>query len=173
MKRLFAAFLCLSLCACLSSCASPTEGSASIGEYERGWDDGYDLGYYDGHEDGHDQGYDDGYEEGTKNGSSEDSYDNGYNDGYQDGATFTCLFLGDVDRALKSAYKGSSWGTFIDAYDQYISNIYDDRETRSKLFWSLVSVKSGDGLTTEERDLLISTFGEELFSRNDIELKTK
>lgn len=165
MKRLFAVFLCLCLCACLSSCASTDDSSESIGEYERGWDDGYDLGYYDG------------YEEGAKSGGNGDSYEDGYNDGSNDGyyagAAYTCLFFGDVDRAIKSAYKGSAWGTFIDAYDQYISNIYDDKETKSKLFWAFVSVKSGDGLTIEERDLLISTFGKELFTRNDIELKIK
>lgn len=159
MKRLFAVFLCLSLCACLSSCASNDSSSKSIDNYDIGYEAGYDDGYFEAESE-----HEDDYQEG---------YNEGYDEGYQDGATFTCLYFGDVDRALKSAYKGSSWGTFIDAYDEYISNIYDDRETRSKLFWSLVSVKSGDGLTTEERDLLISTFGEDLFTRNDIELKTK
>ena len=165
MKRLFAVFLCLCLCACLSSCAPTDDMSESVGEYDRGWNDGYDLGYYEG------------YEDGTKSGGDEDRYEVGYNDGNNDGyyagATYTCLFFGDVDRAFKSAYKGSAWGIFIDAYDQYISNIYDDRETKSKLFWALVSVKSGDVLTIEERDLLISTFGKELFTQNDIELKIK
>lgn len=162
MKRLFTVLLCLCLCAYLSSCTSDDGRYESIGEYERGWDDGYDLGYYDG------------YEDGAKHGGDGDSYEDGYNDGYNDGyyagATYTCLFYGDVDRAFKSAYKGSAWGTFIDAYDQYISNIYDDRETKSKLFWAFVSVKSGNGLTTEEKDLLISTFGKDFFIRNDIEL---
>lgn len=163
MKRLFSVLICLCICVCLSSCTSTDGRTDAIDEYERGWDDGYDLGYYDGHE------------EGTKHGSDEDSYDDGYddghNDGYYAGATYTCIFFGDVDRAIRSAYKGSAWHTFIDAYDQYISNIYDDDETRSELFWSLVSVESGDGLTAEEKDLLISTFGEELFIRNDIELE--
>lgn len=165
MKRLFSAILFLCLCFCFSSCASAGVSSEPIGEYERGWDDGYDLGYYDG------------YEDGTKSSSDEDSYEDGYNDGNHDGyyagATYTCLFFGDIDRAFQSAYKGSAWGTFIDAYDQYISNIYDNSETKSKLFWAFVSVKSGDGLTAEEEDLLISTFGEDFFSRNDINLKTK
>ena len=158
MKRIFSVVLCLCLCTFLSSCTSTDGRSESVGEYERGWDDGYSLGYYDG------------YEEGTKCGSDEDSYDDGYNDGYYAGASYTCLFFGDVDRAFRSAYKGSAWHTFIDAYDQYISNIYDDDETRSELFWALVSVKSGGGLTAEEKDLLISTFGEDLFIRNDIVL---
>ena len=168
MKRLFAMCLCLCLCASLSSCAFPGGVPDSSSEYERGWDDGYDLGYYDGYEEGHDEGrseaeleYEDEYSVG---------YNDGSNDGYYEGATYTCLFYGDVDRAFKSAYKGSAWGVFIYAYDQYIHNIYDDDETRSELFWALVSVKSGDGLTTEERSLLISTFGKELFEQNDIEI---
>ena len=159
MRKLVSVVLCLCICACLSSCSSTDDRSESIGEYERGWDDGYSLGYYDG------------YEEGTKSGGDEDSYEDGYNEGYQAGATYACIFYDDVDRAFRSAYKGSAWHTFIDAYDQYISNIYDDDETRSQLFWAFVSVKSGDGLTTEERDLLISTFGEGLFIRNDIDLQ--
>ena len=165
MKRLFSVVLCLCLCACLSSCS--TEYKSHISDY--------DTGYYEGYESGHEDGFDDGFKEGYNEAELEyeDKYSEGYNDGYQDGATYTCLFFGDVDRALKSAYKGSSWGTFINAYDQYISNIYDDSETKSKLFWAFASIKSGDGLTTDERDLLISTFGEDLFIRNNIELKIK
>ena len=162
MKKLFSAVLCLCICVCLSSCTSTDDRSDSIGEYERGWDDGYNLGYYDG------------YEEGTKSGSDEDKYKDGYNDGNNDGyyagATYTCLFYGDVDRAIRSAHKGSAWYTFIDAYDQYVSNIYDDSETRSELFWALVSATISKDATDEEIGLLYSTFGKELFTRNDISL---
>ena len=169
MKRLFAVFLCLSLCACLSSCS--TEYKTQISDY--------DTGYYEGYESGREDGFHEGYKEGYNEAELEyedkysDGYNDGSNDGYYEGATYTCLFFGDVDRAFKSAYKGSSWGVFIYAYDQYISNIYDDDETKSELFWAFVSLKSGDGLTTKERDLLVSTFGEDLFSRNGIELKIK
>ena len=144
MKRLFAVLLCLCICACLFSCASPDGGSASTGEYERGWDDGYDLGYYDGHEDG---------------------YDEGQHFGYQAGATYTCVFFGDIERAFRCAKKGSAWYTLIDAYDQYEYDIYDDddKETRSKLFWALVSYTSADGATEEEYDLLFSAFGRDLY----------
>lgn len=159
--------LCLCLCACLSSCKSKQRDFAS--DYESDYDEGYRAGY----DAGFDEGFDEGYNEAEL--EHEDDYQEGYNsgnhDGYYAGATYTCLFFGDVDRAFRSAYKGSAWGTFIDAYDEYISNIYDDRETKSKLFWAFVSVKSGKGLTAEERDLLISTFGEDLFIRNDLELE--
>lgn len=166
MKRLIPVILSLCLCAVLLSCCG-----YSSKDLDEAWDDGYYAGYESGYEEGHNEGYreaeaeyEDDYTEG---------YNDGNNDGYYEGAVYTCLFFGDVDRAFKSAYKGSAWKVFIYAYDQYISNIYDDDETRSELFWAFVSVKSGDGLTTEERDLLISTFGEDFFSRNDIELKIK
>ena len=169
MKKLFPVALCVCLCVgLLSGCGFSQDDLDEAWEdgHEYGYESGYDAGFDDGsiscedHEDVYDEGYADGYSDGN-------------DDGYYAGATYTCLFYGDVDRAFRSAYKGSAWGTFIDAYDQYISNIYDDDETKSKLFWAFVSVKSGDGLTTEERDLLISTFGEDLFIRNDIELKAK
>ena len=156
MRKLFSVVLCLCLCACLFSCASPDGGSASIGEYERGWDDGYDLGYYDG------------YEEGSKHAGDGDSYETGYNDGQNDGyyagATYTCLFFGDIERAFKCAKNGSAWYALIDAYDQYEYDIYDDddKETRSKLFWALVSYTSEDGVTKEEYNLLYSAFSTDL-----------
>lgn len=156
MRKLFSVVLCLCLCACLFSCASPDGGSASFGEYERGWDDGYDLGYYDG------------YEEGSKHAGDGDSYETGYNDGQNDGyyagATYTCLFFGDIERAFKCAKNGSAWYALIDAYDQYEYDIYDDddKETRSKLFWALVSYTSEDGATMEEYNLLYSAFSTDL-----------
>ena len=157
-SRAIATVLCIGL---LSGCG------ISKDDLDKAWEDGYDEGFDEGImfceylEEDDDEDNDDGYENG---------YDDGYNDGYQAGATYVCLYYGDVDRAFQCAKKGSAWYTFIDAYDQYISNIYDDDETRSKLFWSLVSAKSGDGLTTEEKDLLISTFGKSLFARNGITL---
>ena len=170
MKSLFPKILCLCLCAVLlSGCG------LSQDDLDEAWEDGHEYGYEYGYYDGYDDGYDEGYLEAEC--EYEDDYMEGYNEGnnngYYEGATYTCLFYGDVDRAFKSAYKGSAWGTFIYAYDQYISNIYDDDETKSELFWAFVSLKSGDGLTTKERDLLVSTFGEDLFSRNGIELKIK
>lgn len=169
MKRLFLVLLCLSLCICFSSCTSNARISESSNDYDRGYDDGYQLGYYTGYEDG--TACDD--ESSDDDSDYQDGYNDGNYDGYYAGATYTCLFFGDVDRALRSAYKGSAWETFIDAYDQYISDIYENSETKSTLFWAFVSVKSGDGLTAEERDLLISTFGEDLFIKNNIELKVK
>ena len=170
MKKLFPAVLLLSIFVVLLSGCGITQD-----DLDKAWEAGYDTGHYEGYESGHEDGFDEGYNEAEL--EYEDKYSEGYNDGNSDGyyagATYTCLFYGDVDRAFQSAYKGSAWGTFIDAYDQYFSDIYDDRETKSKLFWAFVSVKSGDGLTIEERDLLISTFGEDLFARNDIDLLTK
>lgn len=165
MKKLFSALLCLCICVCLSSCTSADDRSDSIGEYDRGWDDGYSLGYYDGYEEGaeysgDEDSYEDGYEEGYDNG-----YDDGHSDGYYAGATYTCLFFGDIERAFKCAKNGSSWYTLIDAYDQYEYDIYDDddKETRSKLFWALVSYTSEDGATKEEYKLLYSAFGSDLY----------
>ena len=163
MKKLLLVVLCLCLCTVLlSGCGYSSK------DFDEAWDDGYYAGYS--------SGYDEGYEEGYREAESEyeDNYTEGYNDGnndgYYEGATYTCLFFGDVDRAFKSAYKGSAWKVFIYAYDQYITNIYDDDETSSKLFWAFVSVRSGNGLTAEEKELLIDTFGEGLFTRNGIEL---
>ena len=142
--------------------------------YEDGCDDGYDYGYDEGWNDGFDYGYDEALiwaeEDSDDNGGYEEAYDDGYNDGYYAGATYTCLFFGDVDRAFQSAINGCAWYTFIDAYDQYISNIFDDNETRSELFWSLVSVTLSNDPTEAEIELLVSTFGEELFIRNGIAL---
>lgn len=167
MKKLFPAVLILSLfVVCLSGCGITQD------DLDDEWEDGYWYGYESGYDAGFDEGFDEGYNEAEL--EYEDKYMEGYNDGNSDGyyagATYTCLFFGDVDRAVRSAYKGSAWGTFIDAYDQYISNIYDDDDTRSALFWAFVSVKSSNGMTAEERALLISTFGEDLFTRNGIKI---
>ena len=169
------AILFLVLCS-LSACGK--------GTYEDGYEDGYDAGYEVGCERGYDIGYDDGFDEGYNEGYDEgyyegfdnnDGYEVGYadgeNDGYYAGATYTCLFFGDVDRAFQSANNGCAWHAFIDAYDQYISNIFDDDETRSELFWSLISVTLNGDATEEEIELLISTFGENLFIRNGVNLR--
>jgi hypothetical protein len=155
MKKLTLIILLFFICICTSSCKQD-ENTDIIYEKEKIVEDRYEIGYNDGYSDCEME--------------HENDYSNGYNDGYQDGATYTCLFFGDVDRAIKSAYKGSSWACFISAYDQYIKDIYDDDETKSSLFWALASIKSKEGLTYEERDLLISTFGEDIFTRNDIDI---
>lgn len=169
MNKLFPAVLSLCLCASLlSGCG------LSQDDLDEAWEDGhaygYESGYYTGHEDGYDDGYDDGYFEAES--KHEDDYAEGYNDGNNDGyyagATYACLFFGDVDRAIRSAYKGSAWHAFIDAYDQYIENIYDDDETRSALFWAFVSATISKNATGKEIELLYTTFGRALFSRNNI-----
>ena len=138
--------------------------------YDEGFEDGYADGYADGYFDAEyemsslaDEEFEDGYDIGY-----DDGYDDGHSDGYYAGATYTCLFYGDLDRAFQSANNGCAWYTFIDAYDQYVSNIFDNDETRSELFWSLVSVTLDDDPTAEEIELLISTFGKDLFVRNGI-----
>lgn len=165
MKKalIIAVIFCLSLYLCVALSTRPSNDPDPvvipdvISDYERGWDDGYELGYYDG------------YEEGIKNGGDGDSYADGYNDGnydgYYSGATYTCLFFGDIERAFKCAKKGSAWYALIDGYDQYEYDIYDDddKETRSKLFWALVSYTSKDGATKEEYDLLYSAFLSDLY----------
>ena len=140
----------------------PKNHENEIRTYDSGYEEGRLIGKEIGYENGYDEGYDEGYYVG---------YDDGHSDGYYDGATYTCLFFGDVDRAFQTALNGSAWFTFIDAYDQYISNIYDDNTTRSELFWAIVSATlSEDGATKEEKELLISTFGKDLFTRNGITL---
>lgn len=141
--------------------------------WEYAYDDGYDNGHFEGYDDGYDEGYSEGYDDGNINGN-DIGYTNGYSEGcengYYAGATYTCMFYGDVDRAFQSACNGSAWYTFIDAYDQFISNIFDDDETESELFWALVSINSSDGMSEYEKNLLIDTFGKDLFVRNGIEL---
>ena len=132
------------------------EEGKSIG-IEIGYENGYDEGHYDGHSEGYDDGYDQGYFDGESA-------------GYYDGATYTCLFYGDVDKAFKSAKNGTTWYTFVDAYDEFISNIYDDDETRSNIVWSLVSATTSDVITNDEVELLTTTFGEDLFIRNGVKL---
>lgn len=181
MKRFISLLVLIALAVCLLSCSYR-------GTYEDGYADGYIDGYSDAEFDmqyvieeefldGYDIGYDDGYWEGSES-SDDEGYDTGYEDGYSEGefggyyagATYTCLFFGDVDRAFQSANNGIAWYTFLDAYDEYITNIFDDDETRSALFWALISATLGDGVTEEEKELLVSTFGESLFIRNGVEL---
>jgi hypothetical protein len=173
MRKLLLLFIALILTiSLLSSCGD-------VETYDDGFEDGYDMGYSDAlfeYEDDYARGYEDGYNDGFDRqdydyeSSYDDGYEAGHSDGYYDGATYTCLFFGDVDRAFQCANNGCSWFTFLDAYDQYISNIFDDDDTRSALFWSLISVTLGDDATKEEIDLLISTFGSNLFTRNGVEL---
>ena len=155
--------ICVCICFCLSSCSTAYKNHVS--DYDTGYYEGYDSGY----EEGFDYGFDEGYNEAEL--EYEDSYSEGYSDGYQAGATYACLYFGDEDRAFKCAREGSAWYTFIDAYDQYIYDIYDDddKETRSKLFWALYHVTSGKDVTEEEIDLLIKSFGSYLFIQNDID----
>lgn len=130
----------------------------------RSYDEGYEIGYEEGYSDANwelEDGYDVGYDEG---------YDDGHSDGYYAGATYTCLYFKDVDRAFRCAQNGSAWDTFIDAYDEYIRNIYDDESTRSELFWAFVSLMVSEDPTEAEIELLTSTFGKDLFIRNGVSL---
>ena len=161
MRKIFSMVLCLCLCTCLPACS--TEYKNHVSDY----DTGYYEGYESGHEDGFDEGFDEGYNEAEQ--EYEDKYSEGYNDGYYAGATYACIFFGDIERAFKCAKNGSAWYTLIDAYDQYEYDIYDDddKETRSKLFWALVSYTSEDGATKEEYKLLYSAFGSDLYYLDD------
>ena len=158
--------------------------SCTIEGYHDGYEDGFEDGketvrdqMEDDFEEWYDMGYDDGKEAGETNGNS-DGYDEGYTDGYADGeadgyyagATYTCLFFGDVDRAFQCANNGCAWLTFISAYDQYIADIYSDEDTESALFWAFISLTVGEDATKEEIELLINTFGEDLFTRNGISI---
>lgn len=139
----------------------------------RTYDTGYTEGFSVGYEAGYDEGYTDAYDEGYADGHA-DAYDEGYScgeaDGYYSGATYACLFYGDVDRAFKSAQNGGSWYTFVDAYDEYISDIYDDNETRIEIIWTLIGAATGDKLSDAETELLITAFGQKIFVDNGIPL---
>ena len=153
MKKLIPVALSLWLCVgLLTGCG------ISQGDFDESWDDGYEAG----REYGYDEGYKEGYNEAEL--EYEDKYSEGYNDGYYAGAAYTSMFFGDIERAFKCAKNGSAWYALIDAYDQYEYDIYDDddKETRSKLFWALVSYTSEDGATNEEYNLLYSAFSTDL-----------
>ena len=166
MKKITAIIIALVLVIIFLSACGPEP-------YQSDFNEGYDLGYEVGREDGYERGYEDGCDDG------EEGYDAGYKDGYADGeldgyyagATYTCLFFGDVDRAFKSADNGGAWLTFLDGYDEYISDIFDEGDgKRSDLFWAFISVTLSEDATDEEKNLLISTFGADLFTRNGIHL---
>lgn len=129
--------------------------------YDMGYEEGLSAGKEIGYDNGHDDGYILGYNEG---------YSDGESDGYHAGATYTCLYYGDVNRAFKSAKNGAAWYTFVDAYDEYIANIYDDNEARIYIIWALISTVVEENATDDEKELLKSTFGDELFSQNGITL---
>lgn len=169
-------FLTFSLCLCILFCCCSCSESDRASNYYSDYDAGYADGVYDGFESGYEEGYQagcddseylsmDGYSDGY-----EEGYADGHDDGYYDGATYTCMFFKDVDRAFRSANNGGAWYTFVDAYDEYVFNIYDSDEERSDLVWSLVSATNNSGLTEDEQNLLVSKFGRDLFLRNGIDI---
>ena len=166
-KICFALAIVLLLCGCSSR------------TYEDGYEDGYRSGYssaeaeleykideewYDGYE----FGYEEGYYEAEK--EYKNKYGEGHDDGYYEGSTYTCLFFGDIDRAFRCAKNGCAWRTFIAAYDEFISDIYETEDEESSLFWAFVSVIISEDANDEEIALLVETFGSELFVRNGINL---
>ena len=126
-----------------------------MNDYEKGYEYGYDEGYNDA-ECEHESDYSDGYNEGE-------------NYGYYSGLTMACMYYDDIEHAFAAAKKGHAWGALITAYDEYVYDIYDDddSETRSELFWALVSYMSDDGATDEEYDLLYYAFGYDLYYLDD------
>ena len=177
MKKLYAMiFVAIALLCCLAvytgKSIRETEREKKVtyytDGYDKGYNDGYDTGYDEGHWKGYEFGYDEGYWEAEK--AYEDNYTDGYNEGYYAGGTYTCLYFGDVDRAFQCAQNGCAWDVFLEAYDQYIADIFSDDDTESDLFWALISATVSNDLTKEEKELLVSTFGEELFTRNGISL---
>lgn len=166
MKRFFMFLFIFVLLYCLSSCGDTSiykmeKESEKEAVYQSGYDVGFEEGQWDGYDSGYDAGHYDGYDKG---------YTDGYGDGYYAGATYTCLSIGDVNRAFKCAQNGCAWDTFIDAYDEYVANIYDTDDMRSSIFGAFISLVVSDDATSEEIELLINTFGSDLFLRNSIEL---
>jgi len=163
MKKVIIAIILASIAIAGSIYLDFSKKNTGTPERAQAFDEGYEEGISLGCEMGYENGYDDGYDAGYKEG-----YSGGESDGYYIGATYTCLFFGDVDKAFQSAKNGAAWYTFVDAYNQYISKIYDNNDTRLSLIWSLTSLSSDDGASEDEKNLLVSTFGEDLFIRNGI-----
>ena len=154
----------------LNTSKANQSGAKEYRTYDAGYEEGLSVGREHGYDEGFNDGYSDGYDEGRSEGY-DSGYSNGEADGYYAGATYACLFYGDVDRAFQSAKNGAAWYTFVDAYDEHIANIYDDEDTRIDVIWALISVITSDNATERDIELLISTFGEEMFIDNGIELK--
>lgn len=165
IKSFFLSLLCLFILLSLCSCKEDESTSGGYPDFEESYDYGLSIGFDQGYESGYSHGCSDGYTDGYEEGYSDGSFD-----GYYDGATYTCLFFRDIDRAFMSAMNGSSWYTFIDGYDEYISDIYQTDEQRLNLIWSIVAVNSDSGFTEDERDLLIATFGRDMFIRNGVNI---
>lgn len=189
-------FMLLFFTILLSSCDSSAYDDGFDKGYLIGYDEGYTYGYDEGLErgynNGQDYGYNNGYDEGFNDGFNEgemyakedlkeyedlfdEGYVTGYNDGevegYQSGEIYTCLFFGDINRAFQAANKGSSWVAFVDAYNEYITPIYHDNETRYALHSALSSISVSNDISTEQKELLIDTFGLKLFTDNGIKFK--
>ena len=138
-----------------------TNSTEEIRTYDSGYEEGLAIGKEIGYENGYDDGRTSGYDQG---------YSDGETDGYYAGATYTCLFYGDVDKAFKSAKNGAAWYTFVDAYDEYITNIYDDNDMRLEIIWALIGATVSGEISEKEAELLIETFGAKVFSDNGIDL---
>lgn len=169
--KIFLLTLCIFLAFCFGARSSPHRESDS--------DFSYDLAYEDGFETGYEIGYDEGFHDGAQENAADFSlqysagYEDGSYDGYYEGATYTCLFFKDVDRAFQCSLNGGCWHTFVDAYNEYVSAIVKDDNHRIELTWALVSAASGKTISKEEKDLLITAFGNGLFQRNGINLNVQ
>ena len=175
-QEFFTCLLCSCLLLFLSSCGADHNEYPVYSDYEEGYDLGKSVGFKRGYESGYDEGYSAGCNDSE--GLAIDSYTDGYREGYSDGnmdgyyagATYTCIFFKDIDRAFQVAITEYSWDAFIDAYDEYVYDIYKSSEERSELFWALMSASDDSGFTEDERDLLILKFGENLFVKNGVDI---
>lgn len=108
----------------------------------------------------------------------DDCYQTGYSDGYNDGESYghsygtisTYFSMGNVDAAFQSVLDGGSWYAFVEAYDLYIADIYDSDEVDLDLVFALDNADEHGHVTAAEKELLIATFGEDLFIRNNFPL---
>ena len=129
------------------------------------YDNGYEDGYSDGEDDGYSYGYEDGYSEGE---------DEGNQIGYTEGTVYSCLYYKDVTRAFRIALDTNAWFAFVEAYDLYISDIIpeDNPDKLYDILMSLILIDKGKTyeLSQADKDLLITTFGKELFTENGIYL---
>ena len=135
--------------------------------YVESADSNYSVGYSEGHFDGNVSGFDEGYKEG---------FTNGERTGYYAGAVYACFYFGDIEKAFKCADKYFAWNAFVGAYDEYVSDIYSTEEERFSILFALFSWDAArtnpeTEFTDEERNILLSTFGYELFLANGFDIR--
>lgn len=120
----------------------------------------------------------DNSDSGETNVHCDHCYQIGYSEGFDDGESYgrsygtisTYFSMSNVDAAFQSVLDGGSWYAFVEAYDLYIADIYATDEVDLDLVFALDNADEHGHVTAAEKELLIATFGEDLFIRNNFPL---